>query len=122
MLLVAFPTEAKTARAQDEWSYGIWIFSPTNITYTTNQLLLNITAKRNFDPNYYNTQLKYNLNGTENITIPTTDTYVDMSIPGTIFSGLASYTLFSGTIALPKIPEGTYCLTVYGVYNRAQRC
>jgi hypothetical protein len=120
LLVVPFPAEARTPRVEDKWSNGIWIFSPTNTTYTSNVLLLNVTAKRNFSPNYYNTQLKYSLNNAENVTIPIKATFVDMSIPGTTFSWLASYTLFSGQIALLKLPEGIYCLTVYGEYNRAE--
>jgi hypothetical protein len=120
LLLVSFPAEARTPRVEDKWSNGIWIFSPANTTYTSNGLLLNVTAKRNFSPNYYNTQLKYSLNNAENVTIPIKAAFLDMSIPGTTFSWLASYTLFSGQIALPKLPEGIYCLTVYGEYNRAE--
>lgn len=120
LLSVPFPAEARTPRVEDKWSNGIWIFSPANTTYTSDNLLLNVTAKRNFSPDYYNTQLKYSLNSAENITIPIATTFVDMSIPQTTFSWLASYTLFSGQIALPKLPEGTYCLTVYGEYNRAE--
>ena len=120
LLLVSFPVEGRTPRVEDNWSDGIWIFSPTNTTYTSNTLLLNVTAKRGFSPNEYNSQLKYSLNGAENVTIPSTSTFVDMSIPGTTFSYLASYTLISGEIALPKLPEGTNSLTVYGEYNRAE--
>jgi len=73
-----------------------------------------------FSPNEYNSQLKYSLNGAENVAIPSIDTFVDMSIPGTTFSYLASYTLISGEIALSSLPEGTYALTVFGEYNRAE--
>ncbi len=120
LLLVSFPVEETTAKVEDNWYNGIWIFSPANTTYTSNTLLLNVTSKRMFSPNYYNSQLKYSLNGAENVTIPTTDEFVDMSIPGTIFSYFASYTLISGEIALPKLPEGANSLTVYGEYNRAE--
>jgi hypothetical protein len=120
LLLVSFPAEAQTQSVEDKWSNGIWILSPTNTTYTSNTLLLNVTAKRSFSPNYYNSQLKYSLNGAENVTIPTADTFVDRSIPGTTFSYLASYTLINGKIALPKLPEGTYSITVFGEYNRAE--
>lgn len=120
LLLVPFPVEASTARAEDYWANGIWIFSPTNTTYTTNNLPLNITAKRSFSPEYYNTQLKYNIDDGENISIPIITTFVDRSIPDTMFSYLASYKLFSGTIALPELPQGAYNLTVFGEYNRAE--
>lgn len=113
-------TLGKKGRVEDNWSQGVWIFSPLNTTYTSDTLLLNVTAKRGFSPLEYNPQLKYSLNGAENVTVPPSVTFVDMSIPNTTFSWLASYTLISGQISLPKLPEGTNALTVYGIYNRAQ--
>jgi hypothetical protein len=114
------PTLGKKGRVEDNWSQGVWIFSPLNTTYASDTLLLNVTAKRGFSPREYNPLLKYSLNGEENVTVPASVTFVDMSIPDTIFSWLASYTLISGQISLPKLPEGTNSLTVYGIYNRAQ--
>jgi hypothetical protein len=127
LLIASFPVQAlpfytRTPRVEDNWPDGIWIFSPTNTTYASDTLLLNVTSKRvgGFSPAYYSSHLKYSLNGAENVTIPTADTFVDMSIPDTTFSWLASYTLISGTIALPELQEGNYELTVYGEYNRAE--
>ena len=130
LLLVCFPFEAQRprteifwdnqqSRLEDNWGDGIWIFSPTNTTYNQDTLLLNVTAKRYINPTYYDTQLKYSINGGENTSIFTTPVFVQKP-PSGILGDIASYTLFSGTSILPKLPQGTYNLTVYADYIRKE--
>ena len=120
MLLPLFSFDIQTVEAQSnggENSYGLKIASPTNTTYSLNPLLLNVSAKRMFDPAYYNSELMYSLDGKANVTLQATATFHDMSIPNNTFSGLASYTTITGAAYLSNLSEGSHYLTVYGVYS-----
>ncbi len=120
MLLPLFSFGIQTVEAQSngrEDSYGLKIASPTNTTYKSNPLLLNVSAKRMFDPTYYNSELMYSLDGKANVTLHSTTTFHDMSIPNNTFSGLASYTIITGAAYLSNLSEGSHYLTVYGVYS-----
>ena len=120
MLLPLISFGIQTVEAQSngrEDSYGLKIASPTNTTYKSNPLLLNVSAKRMFDPTYYNSELMYSLDGKANVTLHSTTTFHDMSIPNNTFSGLASYTIITGAAYLSNLSEGSHYLTVYGVYS-----
>lgn len=120
LLLPLFSVGIQTAKAQtaevDESTYGLKIASPTNTTYVKNSLLLDVTAKRAFDPTYYSSELMYSLDGKANVTIPSTATFYDKSIPNTTFSFILSYTIITGDAYLSNLSEGPHFLTVCGVY------
>ena len=120
LLLPLFFVGAETVKAQttqDEGhSFGLSVSSPINITYSSNSLLLNASAIRMFDPSWYTSQLMYSLDGKANITLQSTVTFHDMSIPNITFSGLASYTIIKGAAYLSNLSEGPHYLTVYGIY------
>jgi len=111
---------AEKPKPENNWAYGIWIFSPANITYTQNTLQLNTTAKRYINPAYYDTEIKYSINKAENTTVKTTTTCIPHAPVSMIYGDIASYTLFKGTVTLPELPQGTYNLTVYAQYNRKE--
>ena len=125
-LILLFPfligpqtVEAQTAAAENHYS-PLKIISPSNITYSSNSLLLNVTINRQFKPTEYDSKIMYSLNGENNVTVPSTETFFDMTTPGSIFSALMSYTSISGTAYLQNLSEGYYFLTVFGVYERAK--
>jgi hypothetical protein len=101
---------------EDSYSYGINISSPANTTYNSNSLLLNVTIKRPVSPNDYEFKIMYTLNGETNVTVPSTATFYDKSIPDSIQSFLLSYTLAKGVAFLSNLSEGLHFLTVYGIY------
>ena len=127
-LLASFFIDLQTAKAQprisspahtmedEPYSYGINISSPTNTTYNSNSLLLNVTVRRPVSPNDYEFKIMYSLNGDANVTVPSTATFYDKSTPDSIQSFLASYTLAKGVASLSNLSEGSYYLTVYGIY------
>lgn len=105
---------------EDAYSYGINIGSPANITYSSNSIFLNVTIKRPVSPNDYDFTIMYTLNGEANVTVPSTETFFDMTTPDSIWSALMSYTSISGTAHLQNLSEGYHFLTVFGVYERAR--
>ena len=111
--------EAQTAAAESHYS-ALKIISPSNTTYNSNSLLLNVTIHRQFKPTEYDSKIMYSLNGETNVTVKSTATFFDMTTPDSIWSALASYTLITSTVALPKLSEGYYILSVFGVYERAK--
>ena len=127
LLLASCLIELQTVEAQTislpikpveegSYSYGINISSPTNTTYNSNTLLLNVTIKRPVSPNDYEFKIMYSLNGEANITVLSTATFYDKSIPDSIQSFLLSYTLAKGVAFLSNLSEGLHYLTVYGIY------
>ena len=110
--------EAQTASAENHYS-DLKIISPSNTTYNSNSLLLNVTIHRQFKPTEYDSRIMYSLNGEANVTFPSTATFFDMTTPESIWTSLMSYTLISGTTSLQNLSEGYYFLTVFGVYERA---
>ena len=108
---------AKAQSSGGEDSYGLKIASPTNTTYVKNSLLLNVTAKRGFDPTYYNSELMYSLDGKANHTLMSTATFHDMSIPNNTFSGFASYTVITGAAYLSNLSEGSHNIKICGIYS-----
>ena len=124
ILLAPFLIEPQTVEAQtvdgESHSSALTIISPSNTTYSSNLLLLNVTIHRQFKPTEYDSRIMYSLNGENNVTVPSTETFFDMTTPDSIWSALASYTLISGTVFLQNLSEGYYFLTVFGVYERAK--
>ncbi len=129
LLLALFFIDLQTVEAQprislpprpikdEPYSYGINISSPANTTYSSNSLLLNVTIRRPVSPNDYEFKIMYSLNGDANVTVPSTATFYDKSIPDSIQSFLLSYTLAKGVASLSNLSEGSYYLTVYGIYE-----
>ena len=123
LLLVPFlievqTVEAQTAATESQYS-NLKVNSPSNTTYNSNSLLLNVTIHRQFKPSEYDSRIMYSLNGEANVTVPSTETFFDMTTPESIWTSLMSYTLISGTATLQNLSEGYYSLTVFGVYERA---
>jgi hypothetical protein len=128
LLLSLFLIELQTAEAQrrislaptpipeDFYSYGVNIGSPANTTYSSNSLLLNFTLKRPVSPSDYTFEMLYSLNGEANVTVSSTTAFFDKTTPDSMFSSLASYTIAKGFASLSNLPEGSYFLTVYGIY------
>jgi hypothetical protein len=123
MLLAPFLIEPQTVEAQttgtESRNYDLRIISPSNTTYNSNSLLLNVTIHRQFKPNEYDSKILYSLNEEANVTVPSTETFFDMTTPESIWTALMSYTQISGTATLQNLSEGYYSLTVFGVYERA---
>ena len=61
----------------------------------------------------------YSLNGETNVTVPSTETFFDMTTPESIWTALMSYTQYLALPTLQNLSEGYYSLTVFGVYERA---
>ena len=124
LLLVPLLMETQTVEAQtidpESHSSALKIISPSNTTYSSNSLLLNVTIHRLFKPTEYDSKIMYSLNGENNVTFPSTETFFDMTTPDSIWSALMSYTSISGTAYLQNLSEGYHSLTVFGVYERAQ--
>jgi hypothetical protein len=123
LLLAPFLIELQTVEAQtagtENQSYNLKIISPSNTTYNSNSLLLNVTIHRQFKPSEYDSRIMYSLNGEANVTVPSTETFFDMTTPESIWTALMSYTQISGTETLQNLSEGYHSLTVFGVYERA---
>ena len=123
MLLVPFLIDPQTVKAQtsgtESRNSDLKIISPSNTTYNSNSLLLNVTIHRQFKPTEYDSRILYSLNGEANVTVPSSATFFDMTTPESIWTALMSYTLISGTASLQNLSEGYYFLTVFGVYERA---
>lgn len=129
LLLASFLIELQTVEAQprislpprpmedEPYSYGINIGSPTNTTYNSNSLILNVTLKRPINPNDYEFKVMYSIDGSANVTVPSTTTFYDRSIPDSTWSFIASYTLAKGVAFLSNLSEGSHYLTIYGIYS-----
>lgn len=87
----------------------ISIISPSNITYTPQSLILNLTVQSFLDSNKANITIVYSVDGKTNATIETQSTPVPM--------GIQSYYLITGWATLPEMPEGPHNITVYGKYE-----
>lgn len=123
LLLASFSIGIRPVLAQtqdgESYSYGLNILSPANTTYGAQSLMLNVTIKRMFSPSEYDSKIMYSLNGEANITVPSTTAFFPMDPPSFISTAIGSYTLIAGTVSLPMLHEGSYRLTVYGIYERA---
>jgi hypothetical protein len=99
------------------------IVSPSNSTYSSRLLVLNVTVKTLFNPNTSNVTLVYCSDGKTNTTIRTESTPVPIEAEITYANGtkttgvsIQSYYLISGWATLPELPEGSHSITVYGKY------
>ena len=129
LLLASFLIELQAVEAQtritlapkpipeNSYSNGVNIGFPANTTYCSNSLLLNVTLKRPVSPKDYDFKILYSLDGDSNVTVRSTVTFFDKSIPDSTWSFLASYTLAKGVAYLSNLSEGSHYLTVYGIYE-----
>ncbi len=100
----------------------ITIQSPSNITYNSSLLTLNVTFKLMLGVNCV--ELSYSIDGNDNITITpkATRQLIEATITyknGTTVTGNATFVPYtiSGWAALPKLAEGSHKITVYTRYN-----
>ena len=105
---------------------GICITSPTNITYTSNLLTLNVTVHALTPPFIYSYVMVYSVDGGDNATIPLVTTHEPVEATRTYPNGTTitvNATLFvpykiAGCVALPELSEGSHSVTVYARYER----
>jgi hypothetical protein len=102
----------------------ISITSPSNSTYSSGLLTLNVTVKTFLNPNTSNVTLVYSIDGKTNTTIRTESTPVPIEAEFTDANGtkttgvsIQSYYLITGWATLPEMPEGSHSITVYGKYE-----
>jgi hypothetical protein len=100
------------------------IISPSNSTYSSGLLTLNVTVKTLLNPNTSNVTLVYYIDGKTNTTIRTESTPVPIEVETTDANGtkttgisIQSYYLITGWATLPEMPEGSHSITVYGKYE-----
>ncbi len=100
----------------------IKIISPSNSTYSPNSLILNVTSRVIFNPDYAN--LSYSIDGKNNATLPITITFVPIEATiiyanGTETTGTSMFSPYeiTGWVALPELPEGPHNITVYAKYQ-----
>ncbi len=100
----------------------ISILSPSNSTYSSNLLTLNITAKILLDPS--NAKMVYSIDGKNNATLPIEATFVPIEAEivyanGTTTTGTSIFSpyVITGCVALPELPEGPHNITVYAKYQ-----
>jgi hypothetical protein len=129
LVLVSLTTESQIVKAQfteDGRPFivasPINILSPSNITYNSSLLILNVTFKLLLGVNCV--ELCYSIDGHDNITITPTATrqLIEATITyknGTTVKGNATFVpyIISGWATLPKLAEGSHKLTVYTRYN-----
>ena len=103
----------------------ITITSPSNTTYSSGLLMLDVSFKLMLDVEKTNITLLYSLDGKENVTVPvsviffpieTTVTY-ENGTTQTGISSIFSYYIIKGSIALPELSEGFHKISVYGRYE-----
>jgi hypothetical protein len=103
------------------------IASPSNSTYNSGLLILDISFKLMLNVEKTNITVLYSLDGKENVTVPwsaecfpveSTVTYPNGSTL-TDISSLFSYYIISACVALPELPEGFHSISVYGRYEHA---
>jgi hypothetical protein len=102
----------------------ISITSPSNSTYNSGLLALNVTVKTFLSPNTSNVTLVYSIDGKTNTTIHTETTHVPIEAEFTDANGtkttgvsIQSYYLITGWATLPEMPEGAHSIIVYGKYE-----
>ena len=105
----------------------IKITSPSNTTYNSDLLMLDISFKLMLNVEKTNITLLYSLDGKENVTFPVSSTFfpVETTVTyenGTTETGISSifsYYIIGGSLALPELSEGFHSIMVYGRYERA---
>lgn len=91
------------------------ISSPSNATYGSNLLTLNINIESLFDDTIYQYVVVYCIDGQNNVTIPSSSLSFDLPNGDT---GAFTIVKCVGSVALPQLDEGSHCLTVYATYVR----
>jgi hypothetical protein len=102
----------------------ISIDSPANITYSTNQVCLNVTVK-SLVKNDADTTMVYSIDGNDNVTILTSEKLVPVWVDVTYANGtktkeissILSYFLISGLADLENLQQGQHNLTVFARYE-----
>jgi hypothetical protein len=104
---------------------NVHITSPSNITYVSNLLTLNVTVQSLFGPSDYRFVMVYSIDGENNVTIPLTTTFMPINATITYANGttttrisIMSPYVTTGWVALSELPEGQHELTVYANYER----
>ncbi|MDR2708006.1 MAG: hypothetical protein LBB87_04605 [Nitrososphaerota archaeon] len=126
-LCVLQPVQAQYSYQDDgklRYASPLYIISPTNITYATNQVCLNFTVKAQFDPNVADVIITYSLDHQSKVTVPITFEFVplwarsgdDTGFTTTKPSSLFSYYLISGYVDLVDLPQGEHILRVDARY------
>ncbi len=103
----------------------ISIDSPSNTTYSTNQVCLNFTVKSLVNPHDADITMTYCIDGNDNVTIPTSETLVPVWADVTYANGTKtkeisstlSYFLISGFVELEELQQGQHSLTVFARYD-----
>jgi len=103
----------------------IEITSPSNSTYDSGLLMLEVSFKLMLDVEKTNITVLYSLDGKENTTVPvsatifpveTTITYANGSTQ-TGISSIFSYYIVKASAALPELSEGFHSVSVFGRYE-----
>jgi hypothetical protein len=105
---------------------GVTIISPSNTTYGSVLPLLNFSMRGYLNPAVYQVEVEYSIDGTQNVTVPATVSFVPIistsTYPnGTIATGVSSlfsYYQITGNAALPPLPNGAHVLIVYANCRR----
>lgn len=131
-LLASVPIEIQTAKAQftPEGQAFIWvsplsITSPSNMTYDSGGLSLNVCAKSLLGSSNENVTMVYSIDGGANVSIPIETTFVPVTAEDTYPNGTTvnatssiwSFYTLNGTAALPDLANGSHFLTVYAEYQ-----
>ena len=93
---------------------GIGITSPSNTTYSSHLLTLNIAVESLFDSSIYNYVFVYSIDGENNLTIPATS----YSFASPSNNGPLALIGLTADTALPQLDDGPHSLTVYATYER----
>jgi hypothetical protein len=93
---------------------GIGITFPSNTTYSSNLLTLNINIESIFDDSIYRYVLVYCIDGKNNATIPSTCLSFDLPNGDT---GPFTIVRCVGCVGLPQLDDGSHSLTVYATYE-----
>ena len=106
--------------------YPTIITSPSNSTYSSNFLTLNITAQILFEPSTVNITIVYSVDGKENVTIPVKEIPEVRLVTITYANGTTETVQgeppfvpdrIGGWVTLPQLPEGTHHIIVYAKYE-----
>ena len=106
--------------------YPTEILSPTNSTYNSKDLTLNVTAQVLFEPSTINIIMMYSLDGKSNVSISMREVNEVRLVNVTYYNGTTATVQgeppfvpdrISGAVILPELAEGTHNLTVYAKYE-----
>jgi hypothetical protein len=103
----------------------IEVASPSNTTYSSGLLMLDVSFKLMFNIEKTNITMFYCLDGKENVSFPVSAEFfpVETTVTcenGTTVTGVSSifsYYILRGSVALPELSEGFHRILVYGRYE-----